>query len=98
MFGCPIQTVCVINKVETVELRTMFTHSLFDDIFAVHPLVSPRVLVISDSEYKRLQQKQIQEQIAVLESRAASQRKQLEATEQAIAELKESIAEHTQQS
>ena len=72
----------------------MFTHTLFDDIFASHPLLSPRVLVISDSEHKRLQQNQIQEQIAVLETRAASQRKQLEATELAITELKERISEN----
>ena len=75
----------------------MFTHSIFDDIFATHPMLAPRVLVISDTEHRRLQQKQIQKQIAVLETRATSQRKQLEATEQAITELKENITENTEE-
>ena len=52
-----------------------------------------RMVVISDSEYKRRQQAQVEEQIKVIEERADLYRKCLETAEASIAELRKSLEE-----
>lgn len=60
----------------------MFSSLFLDDF------IRPRVVVISDSQYKEHQQAQAQRQIDALETRAEQYRKYLDTVEVSIVELK----------
>ena len=60
----------------------MFSSLLLDDF------IRPRVVVISDSQYKEHQQAQAQRQVEALEARAEEYRKYLATVEVSITELK----------
>ena len=60
----------------------MFSSLLLDDF------IRPRVVVISDSQYKEHQQAQAQRQVEALEARAKEYRKYLATVEVSITELK----------
>lgn len=69
----------------------MFSSTSLLDPFFSTAFLEPRVLVISDSEHRKLQQQQVLNQVAVLEQRAEQQQRQLTATLDAIADLKKQL-------
>jgi len=70
----------------------MFVQQYLDAVFERHPFFAqPTVVVVSDSQLQQMREAKVKEQIQVLESRAAQQRKQLASTEDAIAQLNEEL-------
>ena len=69
----------------------MFTTNSLLDPFFTASFFEPRVYVISDSEYKKIQEKKVIEQVSVLEQRAETQQRQLQATLDAIGDLRKQL-------
>ena len=69
----------------------MFSTTSLLDPFFTSAFFEPRVYVISDTEYKKYQAKQVLEQVTVLEQRAETQQRQLQSTLDAIGDLRKQL-------
>ena len=69
----------------------MYSFPTLDDVFRASSVFSPRVYVVSDSQYQDMKKARVQNQIDALEARADEYRKYLETVEVSIKELKEDI-------
>jgi len=66
----------------------MYSFPTLDDVFRSSSVFSPRVYVISDSQYQEHKQAQAKDQVARLEARAEEYRKYLATLEASIVEVK----------